>query len=222
MPETAYPRATTPRAAHPQAVVPPGLLLILSGPSGSGKGTIVKSLLAADAQMVLSVSVTTRAPRPGEVEGVHYFFRTREEFERLIAAGALLEYADYNGEYYGTPEAAVDELLAQGKHVLLEIEVHGAEQVMDKRADTVPIFITAPSVAALAARLRARGTETAASLAARLAVARYEYTRAYRYSYVVLNDEVDKAVARILAIIDAESMRTARMKDILLEVEKQC
>ena len=129
-------------------------LVLLSGPSGSGKGTIIKSLLKQRDDTVLSVSVTTRQPRPGEVDGVHYFFRTREEFERMIEDNALLEWAEYNGNYYGTPEDAIREWLGQGKNVLLEIEVQGAEQVMNHRSDLVSIFITIPSMEELERRLR--------------------------------------------------------------------
>ena len=167
---------------------------------------------------VLSVSVTTRQPRPGEVDGVHYFFRTREEFERMIEDNALLEWAEYNGNYYGTPEDAIREWLGQGKNVLLEIEVQGAEQVMNHRSDLVSIFITIPSMEELERRLRDRGTETEDKIQGRMAVAQRELTRAFRYDYVVLNDEVDLAVKRIHTIIDAEKMRYSRMETLVMEV----
>ena len=190
-----------------------GMLIVLSGPSGSGKGTIIKSLLQQREDTVLSISVTTRAPRPGEEDGVHYFFRTREEFEELIRRNALLEFAEYNGNYYGTPEEAITGWLNQGKNVLLEIEVQGAEKVMDFRSDLVSIFITIPSMAELERRLRDRGTETEDKIRGRMEVARRELTRAFRYDYVVLNDEVELAVKRINTIIDAEQMRYARMEN---------
>ncbi len=195
-----------------------GMLIVLSGPSGSGKGTIIKSLLQQREDTVLSISVTTRAPRPGEEDGVHYFFRTREEFEELIRRNALLEFAEYNGNYYGTPEEAITGWLNQGKNVLLEIEVQGAEKVMDFRSDLVSIFITIPSMAELERRLRDRGTETEDKIRGRMEVARRELTRAFRYDYVVLNDEVELAVKRINTIIDAEQMRYARMENYVLEV----
>jgi guanylate kinase len=195
-----------------------GMLIVLSGPSGSGKGTIIKKLLQSRDDTVLSVSITTREPRPGEQEGVHYFFRSREEFEARIADNALLEFAEYNGNYYGTPEDAIKQWLAAGKNVLLEIEVQGAEQVMNHRSDLVSIFITIPSMAELERRLRDRGTETEDKIRGRMAVARRELSRAFRYDYVVLNDEVDLAVARINTIIDAEKMRYSRMEDTILEV----
>lgn len=195
-----------------------GMLIVLSGPSGSGKGTIIKSLLSSRKDTVLSISVTTRPPRPGEVDGVHYFFRTRDEFEEMIASDTLLEYAEYNGNYYGTPEEAIKKWLAEGKNVLLEIEVQGAEQVMDHRSDLVSIFITIPSMEELERRLRDRGTENEQTIRGRMEVARRELTRAFRYDYVVLNDEVEQAVGRINTIIDAEKMRYSRMEKTVLEV----
>lgn len=195
-----------------------GMLIVLSGPSGSGKGTLVKSLLSRRDDTVLSVSMTTRSPRPGEEEGVHYFFRSREEAEEMIARGALLEYAEYNGHYYGTPEQPILHWLEQGKNVLLEIEVQGAEQVMDRRPDLISIFIAPPSMEELEGRLRGRGTETEEAVAGRLKAARQELSRAFRYDYVVLNDEVETAVNRVQAILDAERMRYPRMKNLILEV----
>lgn len=197
-----------------------GMLIILSGPSGSGKGTIIKSLLQKRQDTVLSISVTTREPRPGEVDGVHYFFRTREEFEELIREKKLLEYAEYNGNYYGTPEEAIDSWVSEGKNVILEIEVQGAEKVMDYRSDLVSIFITIPSMEELERRLRERGTETEDKIRGRMQVAKRELTRAFRYDYVVLNDEVERAVERIDTIINAEQMRYARMENYVLEVLK--
>ena len=197
-----------------------GMLIVLSGPSGSGKGTIIKSLLAARDDTVLSISMTTRAPRPGELDGVHYHFVTREQFEQTIAEDGFLEYAAYNGNYYGTPEAPIRRWLSEGKNVILEIEVQGAEKVMDHRSDLVSIFITIPSVEELERRLRGRGTETDEVIRGRMETARYELTRAFRYQYVVLNDEVELATGRINTIIDAESMRYSRMENTVLEVLK--
>ncbi len=195
-----------------------GMLIVLSGPSGSGKGTIIKSLLSSRSDTVLSISVTTRQPRPGEIDGIHYFFRTREEFLEMISSDDLLEYAEYNGNFYGTPEESIKKWLAEGKNVLLEIEVQGAEQVMDHRSDLVSIFITIPSMEELERRLRDRGTENEDTIRGRMEVAKRELTRAFRYDYVVLNDEVDLAVGRINTIIDAEKMRYSRMEKTVLEV----
>ena len=197
---------------------PEGMLIVLSGPSGSGKGTIIKSLLSMREDTVLSISMTTRAPRPGEQDGVHYFFRTREKFEDTIRKDGFLEYAEYNGEYYGTPEAPIRRWLNEGKNVILEIEVQGAEKVMNHRSDLVSIFITIPSFEELERRLRDRATETEEKIRRRMATAQMELSRAFRYQYVVLNDEVEKAVARINTIIDAESMRYQRMENTILEV----
>ena len=196
-----------------------GMLIVLSGPSGSGKGTIIKSLLEQRGDTVLSISMTTRDPRFGEQEGVHYFFRTREEFEQTIANDGFLEYAEYNGNYYGTPVAPIQRWLYEGKNVILEIEVQGAEKVMDKRQDLVSIFLAVPSMEELERRLRGRGTETDEVINRRLAAAKQELTRVPRYQYVVLNDEVEQAVARINTIIDAENLRYSRSDNTLLEVE---
>ena len=197
-----------------------GLLVIFSGPSGSGKGTIMKSLLASREDTVLSVSMTTRAPRPGEIDGYHYHFVTREEFEKTIQEDGFLEYAEYNGNFYGTPEAPIRRLLNEGKNVMLEIEVQGAEKVMDHRSDVVSIFITIPSFEELERRLRGRGTEPEEVIRGRMKTSQYELSRAFRYQYIVLNDEVEKAVERINTIIDAESMRYSRMENTILEVLK--
>lgn len=197
-----------------------GLLIIFSGPSGSGKGTIMKSLLARREDTVLSVSMTTRAPRPGEIDGYHYHFVTREEFQKTIEEDGFLEYAEYNGNFYGTPEAPIRRLLNEGKNVMLEIEVQGAEKVMDHRSDVVSIFITTPSYAELERRLRGRGTEPEEVIQKRMKTSQYELSRAFRYQYIVLNDEVEKAVDRITTIIDAEHMRYSRMENTILEVLK--
>lgn len=197
-----------------------GLLIIFSGPSGSGKGTIMKSLLARREDTVLSVSMTTRAPRPGEIDGYHYRFVTREEFQKTIDEDGFLEYAEYNGNFYGTPEAPIRRLLNEGKNVMLEIEVQGAEKVMDHRSDVVSIFITTPSFEELERRLRGRGTEPEEVIQGRMKTSQYELSRAFRYQYIVLNDEVEKAVDRITTIIDAEHMRYSRMENIILEVLK--
>lgn len=188
-----------------------GFLIVFSGPSGCGKGTVMKELLAKRDDVVMSVSVTTRAPREGDVEGVHYFFRTREQVEQMIADGELLEYAEYNGNYYGTPKAAVEEQLAKGHHVILEIEVQGAEKVMGSwKEDYVSLFLAAPSLAELERRLRGRGTETEADIQRRLAAAEEELNHIGSYQYLVVNDDVALAADRINAVIEAETLRFSR------------
>ena len=195
-----------------------GMLIVLSGPSGSGKGTLVSRILEERDDTVLSVSATTRTPRPGEQDEVHYFFRTKEEFEALIEQGELLEYAQYNGNYYGTLSAPINQWLAEGKNVVLEIEVQGAEKVMNHRSDLVSLFITVPSMEELERRLRNRGTETEESVMARMLVAKLELTRAFRYDYVILNDDLDEAIERINTVIDAENMRYSRMEKYIMDV----
>ena len=192
-----------------------GLLLVFSGPSGCGKGTVVSRILAQREDTVLSVSVTTRAPRPGETDGVEYYFRTREQVEEMIRNNELLEYAEYSGNYYGTPRAAVEKLLAAGKNVILEIEVQGALKVMAREPDHVSVFLAIPSMDELERRLRNRGTETEERIRRRLAAAQYELQHADRYQYLVLNDEVSSAVQRLNSIIEAESLRYSRMKTIM-------
>lgn len=186
-----------------------GLLIVLSGPSGCGKDTVLQELLRRRTDTVVSISVTTRAPRPGERDGVQYFFRSGEEFERLIGENAFLEYAQYAGNYYGTPKDWVNRQLQAGWNVVLEIEVQGAEKVLDKRPDAVSIFLCAPSMEELERRLRSRGTESEETIQCRLQAAQRELTRAERYRYTVVNDTVDAAVARINRILDTEAASAA-------------
>lgn len=187
--------------------IDPGLLIVFSGPSGCGKGTLVAKLLAQRTDTVLSISVTTRAPRPGEIDGVHYFFKSREEVEQMIREDALLEYAQYSGNYYGTPRAAVEEHLRAGRNVILEIDVQGAVQVMERCDDYVSIFLTVPSMEELERRLRGRGTEKEDRIQARMQAAKSELEYIDRYQYTVLNDEVDAAFERLNSIIETEKSR---------------
>ena len=188
-----------------------GLLIVLSGPSGVGKGTVRKALFEMPEQeFVYSVSMTTRAPRPGEVDGVDYYFVSREEFERQIAAGNLLEYAEFVGNYYGTPKDKVEEQLNQGKEVILEIEVNGAFQVREKCKDAVFIFLVPPTRRALYERLKSRGTECEERILARIEKANKEFRLAHQYDYIVVNDEIYNAADRIMAIIRAEHAKTFR------------
>ena len=188
-----------------------GLLIVLSGPSGVGKGTVRKALFEMPEQeFVYSVSMTTRAPRPGEVDGVDYYFVSREEFERQIASGNLLEYAEFVGNYYGTPKDKVEEQLNKGKEVILEIEVNGAFQVREKCKDAVFIFLVPPTRRALYDRLKSRGTECEERILARINKANKEFKLAHQYDYIVVNDEIYNAADRIMAIIRAEHAKTFR------------
>lgn len=176
-------------------------LIIFTGPSGVGKGTIVKKLFKDLPNVEFSVSCTTRAQRPGEVEGKNYFFKTKQEFQQMIAGDELLEWAEFVGNYYGTPRKFVEEKLAEGKDVFLEIEVQGALQVMQKCPQAVSIFLTPPRFSDLEERLRKRGTETEAVMQERLKKAKEEMGFMDRFTYVVTNDDVDEAVETIRALI---------------------
>ncbi len=187
-----------------------GKTFIIAGPSGVGKGTIIQALFAQQKNLYFSVSATTRAPRPGEVDGVHYHFLTREQFLRWIEEDAFLEHAEYIGNFYGTPKRYVDEAMDRGEDVILDIEVQGAEQVYQKRPDTIRIFIAPPSWQELERRLTSRGTETPEKVRGRLARAREEFSYAEGYNYVVINNTVEEAVREIQAIICAEHCRPAQ------------
>lgn len=188
-----------------------GLLIVISGPSGVGKGTVRKALFEREGHdLVYSVSMTTRKPRDGEIEGIDYYFVSQEEFERQIEVDNLLEYAKFVGNYYGTPYDKVEEQLNNGNEVVLEIEVQGAIQVKAKKPDAVFIFIAPPSYKALEQRLRRRGTESEEIIKERLEKAYREIEQAPAYDYIVINDDVDNAADRIMAIIRAEHAKCER------------
>lgn len=189
-----------------------GLLFILSGPSGVGKGTVRKALFESEGtELKYSVSMTTRQKRQGEHEGVDYFFRTREEFEEKIAAGEMLEYAEYVGNYYGTPLDYVNKTLDEGYDVFLEIEVLGAMKVKEKVPEGIFIFLTPPDLTELKSRIVNRGTDEMAVIDKRMSVAREEIEMMSHYDYAVVNDQVDKAVERIKHIIESEHCRVDRV-----------
>ncbi|MBQ8498073.1 MAG: guanylate kinase [Clostridia bacterium] len=190
-----------------------GLLFIISGPAGSGKGTIV-SRVRELAQFDFSVSATTRAPRPNEENGVHYYFIDKAEFEHKIETGEMLEYAQYVGNYYGTPKKPVEDALAEGRNIILDIEVKGALQVKEKMPDAVMIYILPPDYETLLARIRGRGTETEEVIQNRMNEARTEIQTFPKYDYVVINDKVEEAAADVLSILHTERMRTSRNTDI--------
>lgn len=189
-----------------------GLLIVLSGPSGVGKGTVRKAIFESEENdFQYSISMTTRNKRAGEVEGVDYYFRTKEEFETMIEAGEMLEYAQYVGNYYGTPLSYVNQTLEKGKDVFLEIEVQGAEQVKEKVPDGVFIFLTPPDLAELKSRIVGRGTDAHEVIEERMRVAREEIEMMALYDYAVVNDEVPLAVKRIKEIIASEHFRVNRV-----------
>ena len=193
-----------------------GLLIVVSGPAGVGKGTVDGALIAKHPEIKMSVSVTTRAPRPGEIEGVHYFFRTKEEFDRMIEQNAFLEYMHVFGmNYYGTPKAFVEAEREKGNHVILEIDVQGAMKVKETCPDAVMVFIAPPSLQILKQRLVGRGTETQESIDVRTATALEELKKLPRYDYMVINDVVEEAVADMEAILSAELNRTERNAELI-------
>ncbi len=190
-----------------------GLLIVISGPSGSGKGTLIKRLLELDDSFIYSVSATTRAPRIGERHGVNYYFIDREDFESRIAAGMMLEHAEYCGNYYGTPQKEVNENLAAGHNVILEIEVAGAMQIKEKCPDAILMMVAPPDFRTLEARLRGRGDNVGEDvIRRRLETARFELAQLSQYDYIVINGEnmIDTAVHKIIGIVQAEKSRVSR------------
>lgn len=191
-----------------------GLLIVLSGPSGVGKGTVRKAIFEEESiDFQYSISATTRQPRAGEVDGEDYFFVTREQFEEKINNGDMLEYAKYVSNYYGTPKSFIDETLASGRDVFLEIDVQGALQVKSKMPEGIYIFLTLPDLANLRDRLVGRGTDSADVIEKRVAAARDELKMMINYDYSVENDVVSNAIERIKSIITAERLRVTRVFD---------
>ncbi len=190
-----------------------GSLFIITGPSGTGKGTLLRQVMQTLDRLYFSVSATTRAPRPGEEDGVHYHFLSRERFEELVARDRFLEYARYAENYYGTPLDPVLEQMEQGRDVILEIELQGALQVMARMPEAVTVFIAPPSFAELESRLRGRGTETEEVIRTRLELARKECAAMNAFRYVVVNDRVEEAADRLRAVI--LSQRCLREKQTL-------
>ena len=197
-----------------------GQLIVFSGPSGVGKGTILARYMAGREDICYSVSATTRAPRPGEVDGQQYFFLTREAFEARIAAGTMLEYAQYSGNYYGTPKQFVEDKLAAGVDVVLEIEVQGAAKVREACPEALFIFVLPPSFEVLRDRLTGRGTEDAATVQKRLDAALGELSRAGTYDYVIVNDDLDRAVEDLATVVQAARCSVKFQKKLIEEVLK--
>ncbi len=187
-----------------------GILLIISGPSGVGKGTVCRHLLTIRNNLKLSVSTTTRPPRPAETEAVEYNFTSLSRFNEMIEAGAFLEWAVVHDHYYGTLQATVNDSLARGEDLILEIDVQGAEQVRTKAPGSVSVFLAPPSLQALEERIKGRGTESAAKIELRLSTAHHEMNLFHHYDYVIVNDTVEEAAALISAVLDAERCKVSR------------
>lgn len=192
-----------------------GKLIVISGPSGAGKSTVAFKAMEELGNVCFSTSVTTRKPRPGEVDGREYFFVDRQRFQQMVENDELLEHAEYVSNCYGTPRAYVEEKLESGLNVLLDIEIQGARQIREKMPDAVKIFIVPPSMDELRRRLEGRGTDTAEAIEGRLCRARQEYAEADFYDYIIVNDDADKAAGELAAIITAEHCRAADRRDLL-------
>ena len=198
-----------------------GRLVVISGPSGAGKSTVIARLMQRRQNLCFSVSATTRAPRPGELDGKDYFFVTHDAFDRMIAADALLEHAEYVGNCYGTPRDYVTQRIEEGVHVILDIEVQGAKQVYAKMPDAIMIFLVPPSLRILENRLQGRGTDSPEKIRERLERALAEYSEAQNagfYQYIIVNDDPEVAALELDAILTAEQCRFDERKSIFSEV----
>ena len=187
-----------------------GILFVITGPSGVGKGTVLAEV-RRQKDVYFSISATTRQPREGEQDGVHYFFLTREQFEQKIAENGFLEHAEFSGNCYGTPAAPVDAHLEDGTDVILEIEVQGALKVMEKRPDAVFVFIAPPSMEELKSRIVGRNTETDDVIDKRMETAKWEVKNISKYTYAVVNDDIDKAARKLKTIVDAERLKVEKI-----------
>lgn len=196
-----------------------GTFFVLSGPSGSGKGTVLKEVLRKSDRIVYSVSATSRSPRAGEVDGINYYFKSREEFETLIKADAFIEYTETYGNYYGTLKSEVEKAIENGKNIILEIDPVGARNVRAHYPDAVLMFLVAPDLEVLSSRLSGRDSESAETFKIRHDAALSEMENATLYDYVVVNDFVERAADDILAIIRAENLRTKNSIEILSRIK---
>ena len=198
-----------------------GVLTVVSGFSGAGKGTVMKRLLEKYENYALSISVTTRNPREGERDGIEYFFRTREEVEEMIRQDQLLEHAEYVGNYYGTPRFYVEDMLSQGKNVILEIEIQGAMKIKEKIPEAILVFVTPPTIEELRCRLTGRGTETADVIESRLRRAAEEAEGMNDYDYILINDQVEDCVDRLHQIILSERCRAQRNAELINTIQEE-
>ena len=194
-----------------------GKLFVISGPSGVGKNTLLNAVVARSEHVRYSISATSRAMRPGEVDGKSYYFVTREQFEGLIAGDALLEYAEYVGNYYGTPIQPIREAVEAGPDSVMDVDVVGALKIKKRLPAAVLVFVTAPSFAALRARLERRGDVAPEVMKERLERAKWEYAQAHQYDYIILNDEVEHAVGELMAIMTAEKCKTMERIHLIKE-----
>lgn len=197
-----------------------GLLIVISGPSGAGKGTLCKALLEKNKGLSLSISMTTRTPRKGEIDGVNYFFRDRQTFEKMINNNEFLEYARVYDNYYGTPRKYVEDIISKGKDVILEIDIQGALKVKEIYDKGVFIFILPPSMEELRNRIKKRGSETEESFLKRFKAAYREINYISKYNYVVVNDTIENSVKKLESIIIAEKCRIDRYKDNFLRTKE--
>lgn len=192
-----------------------GLLLVISGPSGTGKGTLVERLIQRRPEIRLSISATTRKPREGEVDGVDYFFKTKKEFQEMIEKDEFVEWVEYCGNYYGTPEKSILDSIESGYDVIFEIEVEGALKVKERFPNSILIFMVPPSLRELQKRIRGRGTEEEAIIKKRMRRAVEELNLIDKYDYIVVNDELDRAYNDVVYIMEAEKLKVSRNKDRL-------
>lgn len=198
-----------------------GILTAVSGFSGAGKGTIMNRLLEKHPGYRLSVSATTRQPREGEIDGVHYFFKTEEEFQQMIDEGAFLEYAGYTGHRYGTPKAYVEEMLAQGQDVILEIDVQGALKVKENHPDMLLVFVTAPSIEEIHSRLKGRGSESEEVIQERIAQIGREMKMIPYYDYLIVNEDVDESAETFHKIVEAQKHTVEHNRELIEKLAEE-